>query len=121
MIENSNMIVVQEGNKIHLFNAQDILMIKAERYYVNIHCIDKKVLIRITLKKLAGQLPINFIRISKSLVMNIYYIRRVDELKSTLTLHTAQGLELQVTQKYKEQFKERIKSVFPSLQEIHAL
>lgn len=99
-------IIITEGNKKHLFANNEIKCIKSDRYYVNIFCESKKLLVRITLKKLEEVLPINFIRISKSVIINTLFVTRIEASKSSCCVVLSGELEYQVTDKYQSSFDE---------------
>ena len=94
-------IIIPEGNKKHLFNANEIKFIKADRYYMNVLCNGKKVLIRITMKKLEQLLPSYFLRINKSVIVNMVFVIRIEESKSSCSIVLANDIEHQVTENYK--------------------
>lgn len=94
-------IVIPEGNKKYLFNANEIKFIKADRYYMNILCNGKKVLIRITMKKLEQLLPSYFLRINKSVIVNMVFAIRIEESKSSCCIVLVNEMEHQVTEKYR--------------------
>lgn len=104
MINSSNRIIVPEGNKKHLFDINEVKFIKADRYYVNVFCLNRKVLIRITMKKLEEMLPHLFIRISKSVIINVRHVVRIEESKSSSCVVLSGEIEQQVSEKYKLEF-----------------
>jgi len=97
-------IIISEGNKKHLFSKREIKFIKSDRYYVNIFCTHRKILIRITLKKLEEVLPPNFLRINKSVIVNTEFIVRIEETKASCSIIIPDEIEHQVTEKYKAMF-----------------
>lgn len=104
MINFPNKIIIPEGNKKHLFDINEVKFIKADRYYVNVYCLNRKVLIRITLKKLEQLLPTVFIRISKSVIINIPHVVRIEESKSSCCVVLNGDIEQQVSERYKLEF-----------------
>lgn len=104
MINFPNKIIIPEGNKKHLFDINEVKFIKADRYYVNVFCFNKKVLIRITMKKLEELLPPMFIRISKSVIINVRHVVRIEESKSSCSIVLSGEIEQQVSEKYKLEF-----------------
>jgi len=97
-------IVIPEGNKKHLFSKHEIRSIKSDRYYANVFCENKKILVRITLKKLEELLPRNFIRISKSVIINSLFVIRIEASKASCCVVLSGEIQYQVTDKYKSQF-----------------
>lgn len=104
MINFPNKIIIPEGNKKHLFDINEVKFIKADRYYVNVLCLNRKVLIRITMKKLEQMLPPMFIRISKSVIINVRHVVRIEESKSSCCVVLSGEIEQQVSEKYKLEF-----------------
>lgn len=55
----------------------------------------------ITLKELQTRLPNNFLRIHRSYIINIYYIKKISrDLTSNFIVHLKDGVELPVSQSY---------------------
>lgn len=100
----ANKIVIPEGNIKHLFDLNEIKFIKADRYYVNVICENKKILVRITLKKLEQLLPFYFVRISKSVIINMEKVIRIQESKSNCSVFLKGEIQHQVTEKHKSLF-----------------
>lgn len=94
-------IIIPEGNKKHLFNKNEIKFIKSDKYYMNIHCNDRKVMIRITMKQLESILPSNFLRINKSIIVNTSFVVRIEESKSSCCVILPDETEYQVSEKFK--------------------
>jgi DNA-binding LytR/AlgR family response regulator len=101
MIDVPVKIIIPEGNKKYIFNANEIKFIKADRYYMNIMCMGKKVLVRITMKKLEQLLPSYFLRINKSVIVNMIFAIRIEESKSSCCIVLANEIEHQVTEIYR--------------------
>ncbi|RIV31576.1 LytTR family transcriptional regulator [Flagellimonas lutimaris] len=104
MIYFPDKIIIPEGNKKHLFDINEVKFIKADRYYVNVFCFSKKVLIRITMKKLEELLPTIFVRVSKSVIINVRHIVRIEESKLSCCVILTGEIEQQVSEKYKGEF-----------------
>lgn len=102
------LVIIPEGNKRHFFKNEDIVWIKADKYYVTVHTIKKRFLIRITMKKLSDILPSNFIRINKSTLINIFAIRLVTKNKVNSTVTLRNNLEINLSTVYCENFEELI-------------
>ncbi|GJM34563.1 MAG: hypothetical protein DHS20C18_35640 [Saprospiraceae bacterium] len=68
-------ICIPEGKTLHLFESDQIVWIKADGYHSEIHKIEEESqLIRILLKDINQLLPDNFIRISRSIIINKNYV-----------------------------------------------
>jgi len=68
-------------NKPHIIKVDDIIFIKAEGEYSNIHLIDGlKILKRKSLKEWEKQLPSNiFLRIHRSTIINVNYLNKIEK------------------------------------------
>lgn len=97
-------IIIPEGNKKHLFGKNEIKFIRSDRYYVNIHCSGRKVLVRITMKQLEQILPSYFLRINKSVIVNTQFVVRIEENKSSCCIVLTDEIEQQVTEKFRTMF-----------------
>ncbi len=84
-----NKICIPEGKTSHLFENDQIEWIKADGYYCEIHTVEGTMrLIRILLKEVHHLLPDNFIRISRSVVLNKQFVSsfRNDTSETTFVL-----------------------------------
>lgn len=70
--------LVHSGSKDLFVNVDEIAWIEAADYYVCLHAADKKHLLREPIKKLEAELdPSRFIRIHRSAIVNLNYIREI--------------------------------------------
>ena len=61
---------------------EDLIWIKSELNYLELHCIDAKHLIRSTLKELVERLPSgSFLQVHKSYCVNVSYLTAIDHSK----------------------------------------
>lgn len=83
-------IPIKFGEKIFFINVEDIKYIKAKSPYVLLSCISgKQTLLRETISKWEEKLPSNlFLRISKSLIINIDQINKMEKLSTNSYLLT---------------------------------
>ena len=71
---------IKVGNRIRLFDFEDIVYLKAEDKYVRVFINDgKSHLSERTLRTLENQLPTNFIRIHRSFIINSTYIQEIQK------------------------------------------
>ncbi|MDP2114276.1 MAG: LytTR family DNA-binding domain-containing protein, partial [Bacteroidota bacterium] len=80
-----------------LINPNEILFCKAEGHYTELHFVNKnRELTNMFLSKIEQILnPFNFVRISRSMVVNKNYIRKVFPTTDTLIL-SVNGLEYEI-------------------------
>ncbi|HVK58903.1 MAG TPA: LytTR family DNA-binding domain-containing protein [Candidatus Kapabacteria bacterium] len=103
-------LAIRSTGKITLLVFSEILWINGAGNYIEIRVGQKTHLLRQTLSSIALQLPSNFIRISKSQIVNIQLIRELRPKShgdSILTLHD--GTELTVTRSYRQLLREKLK------------
>lgn len=103
----SAMLVTETNNKKMLIAVKDILYFSANPPYVNIHHTSKKYLHTGTLKSLETQLaPEQFVRIHKSLLMNIQYVASYQSrLNGDYDLTLSDGSLLRLSRNYAAAFK----------------
>ncbi|MCL6275589.1 response regulator transcription factor [Muricauda sp. 2012CJ35-5] len=87
---------IRHGSTIELVDQDQIKHIIASGYYVDIFTVERKYLLRESLTKLMSKLNSQFIRIHRSTIININYIRQLE--------YTAYG-DIVVIMKYDERFK----------------
>lgn len=79
----SKMIEIPEGNKMHFIEKEKIMYLCAEGYYTYFIESQEKKMIRISLKKLEEILPADFLRINKSTIINKKYIMELTRNKNS--------------------------------------
>lgn len=83
-------LIVKADGQLHFLNQRDIRWVQAQGDYVKIHVKGQGLLVRMTMTKTAQLLdPSVFLRIRKSAIVNLAYVRRV---KQTQGSH--RGMEL---------------------------
>ncbi len=106
------LVIKNDNNERLLLPITDIRWIDAAGDYMCIHTPNETHIIRITMKKLAANLDPNvFVRIHKSTLVNIEYIRSVKSLKnSECIIALDEEVNLKVSRNYSAQIHEHIKS-----------
>jgi len=82
---------------LHAINPNDILYIKSDDVYVDIHTHNGIVVQRKLLKEIAEELPENFVRVHRSYIVNKHYI----EHRSSREL-IVRGEEIPLSRMYKQ-------------------
>lgn len=86
--------------KIHV---DDVIYIEASTIYAVLHLKDKKLLYRVALNLLEQQLPINFIRVHRSFIINTNFIKDHKYLNNnTFMINMANADVILSSRKYKE-------------------
>lgn len=104
----SKMLIVPEGVKNYFIEKDKLHYIYAEGYYANFVMEKEKKLIRISLKKLDGLLPENFIRINKSTIINKDYIVELITNKTTCKVIMPDKNEFYVSHTFEPGFTQSI-------------
>lgn len=70
---------VKQNNLYHKVRFEDVLYIKSEHVYVEIHTIDsKRYLVRSSMNDFVTNLPSNFFRLHRSYTINIHYMDAIN-------------------------------------------
>jgi len=101
----SRVVVIPEGAKSYFIEKDKLHYIYAEGYYANFVCGKEKKLIRISLKKLDGLLPENFIRINKSTIINKEFIVELITHKTTSKVIMPDKNEFYISDTFAEAFR----------------
>jgi len=99
--QENNTLTVKEGYKSIKIPYFNILFLKSDNIYVEIHTTNKKYVERITLEKILTRIESkNFIRIHRSYAVNIDYVKEFFSNKLKL-----EDFTLPVSRKYREEIK----------------
>jgi two-component system LytT family response regulator len=103
-------LVIKATGRVYFLKTEDIDWIEACGNYVNLHTGDETHLLRETLGHLEGRLdPEKFLRIHRSRLVNIDYIKELSPLFNgdyTVTLHN--GMELTLSRTYRDRLQDLI-------------
>lgn len=100
---NRNAIFIKDRNKYKKIEMKDILWIKADGNYLEVHAQNGIHLIRATLSNFTDKLNNNFIRTHKSYIVNVDYITKVEG--NRIALNTE---KIPVSRMYKELLFEKL-------------
>ena len=102
----SNMLAVKKGKDITFLDFSDIFMIRVENKQVNIFTEDNEYHVKKALYQVEESLNQNFVRISKTTIVNIKKIERVaPSLKGMMFIMLKNGLKDNISRKYLPEFK----------------
>ncbi|MFL5787818.1 MAG: LytR/AlgR family response regulator transcription factor [Flavisolibacter sp.] len=96
---------IKTDRRLIKINFSEILFFEAQKEYVNVHTATEKYLFYKRMKELEEQLPVNFIRIHHSYIINLNYIARIEG--ATVTINNK---EIPIGSSFKDEFQKRIKS-----------
>ena len=103
-------IVVSDPFKKYLIGSNDILFIKANTPYIEIHTSDKKYLEQNSLKDMMQQLDQNiFVRVHKSSILNINCVKNfTSRMNGDYDVRMNNGDTLRVSRNYAGAFKAKV-------------
>lgn len=100
---------VKDGSRIHLISLEELVYIQASGDYVTLFTEDKQFLKEQTMKSLVSQLPVHFVRIHRSAIVNSNYIARIELFeKQSYRLRLKNGLYLKISAAGYKQLKESL-------------
>lgn len=99
-----------DGTKLRL-DAETICWLQADGNYVDIVTTDRKYTERITLKKMAAQLPLrnDFLRVHKSYIVRLDKVERVDKKGTFLMIA---GQQIPIGRTYRDKVRQRLDKLF---------
>jgi two-component system, LytTR family, response regulator LytT len=72
-------LFIKEGNYFHKVKFADILYLESEHVYVNVHTLDKKIMVRTSMQQYLDNFDQNrFFRIHRSYVVNLDHIQTIN-------------------------------------------
>jgi len=97
-------LIVKADGQLHFLNQRDIRWVQAQGDYVKIHVKGHGLLVRMTMSKAAQLLdPAVFLRIRKSAIVNLAYVRRVKQLQgSNRGMELDDGTTIPIGASYRE-------------------
>ena len=105
--EDSNEILaVKNGSDIALLEFNDVFMLRVENKQVKVYAENNEYLIRKPLYQVEESLSGDFVRISKTTIVNLKKIKRVaPSLKGMMFIELKNGLKDNISRKYLPDFK----------------
>ncbi|MBE6497502.1 MAG: LytTR family transcriptional regulator [Methanobrevibacter sp.] len=104
--ESSGMIAVKKGSDIALLELGDIYMFRVEDKQVNVYTQDSSYVVKKALYQVEESLNGDFVRISKTTIVNLKKIQRVaPSLKGMMFIELKNGLKDNISRKYLPDFK----------------
>lgn len=104
--ESNDMLAVRKGSDIALLEMGDVYMLRVEEKQVKVYDEDKEYLIKKPLYQVEETLNSDFVRISKTTIVNLKKIERVaPSLKGMMFIQLKNGLKDNISRKYLPDFK----------------
>ncbi len=104
--ESSDMVAVKKGSDIALLQMDEIFMFRVEDKQVKVYTESGEYLIKKPLYQVEGNLSTDFVRISKTTIVNLKKVERVaPSLKGMMFIQLKNGLKDNISRKYLPDFK----------------
>lgn len=95
-------LILKANGKINFILKESIIWVEAYDYYIKIHVAEQYFLVRESMKNVLLKLGHSFVRIHKSSIVNIAFIKSLDKLvNNELKLALTNGQLLKVSRSYK--------------------
>lgn len=107
--ESSDMLAVKKGSDIALLQLEEVFMLRVEDKQVKVYTQSSEYLIKKPLYQVEETLSSDFVRISKTTVVNLKKIERVaPSLKGMMFIELKNGLKDNISRKYLPDFKKAL-------------
>ena len=104
--DTNEILAVKNGSDITLFQFDDVFMLRVENKQVKVYAENNEYLIRKPLYQVEESLSGDFVRISKTTIVNLKKIKRVaPSLKGMMFIELKNGLKDNISRKYLPDFK----------------
>ena len=104
--ESKDMIAVKKGSDISFLEFNDIFMFRVENKQVKTFTDDQEYIIKKPLYQIEESLSSDFVRISKTTIVNLKKIERVaPSLRGMMFIELKNGLKDNISRKYLPEFK----------------
>ena len=107
--DSNDMLAVKKGSDIALLEFDDVFMLRVEDKQVNVYTENGQYLVKKPLYQVEETLSSDFVRISKTTIVNLRKIERVaPSLKGMMFIQLKNGLKDNISRKYLPEFKEAL-------------
>ena len=107
--ESSDMIAVKKGSDIALLQQDEIFMFRVEDKQVKVYTENNDYIIKKPLYQVEDTLSSDFVRISKTTIVNLKKVERVaPSLKGMMFIQLKNGLKDNISRKYLPDFKQAL-------------
>ena len=108
-MNDNSILAVKKGQDIVLLDFEDIFMIRVEEKQTKVYAEDKDYLVKKPLYQIEENLDSNFVRVSKTTIVNLRKIKRVaPSLRGMMFIELKNGLKDNISRKYLSDFKEAL-------------
>lgn len=107
--DSSEMLAVKRGSDIALLEFSDVYMFRVENKQVKVYTENSEYQIKKALYQVEENLPSDFVRISKTTIVNLKKVERVaPSLKGMMFIQLKNGLKDNISRKYLPNFKQAL-------------
>ena len=107
--ESRHVLTLKDGDKFSVLSLNDIYIACVEEKDVVVYCKDKKYISKKRLYELEESLGNDFLRISKSTIINLNHVKNVvPSFKGVMYLNMKNGSSGIISRKYLPEFKRRL-------------
>ena len=107
--DSNDMLAVKKGSDIALLEFDDVFMLRVEDKQVNVYTENGQYLVKKPLYQVEETLSSDFVRISKTTIVNLRKIERVaPSLKGMMFIKLKNGLKDNISRKYLPDFKQAL-------------
>lgn len=107
--DSNDMLAVKKGSDIALLEFSDVFMLRVEDKQVKVYTEKSEYLIKKPLYQVEETLSSDFVRISKTTIVNLRKIERVaPSLKGMMFIQLKNGLKDNISRKYLPDFKQAL-------------
>ena len=108
-MSDNSILAVKKGQDIVLLDFEDIFMIRVEEKQTKVYTEDKDYLVKKPLYQIEENLDSNFVRVSKTTIVNLRKIKRVaPSLRGMMFIELKNGLKDNISRKYLSDFKDAL-------------
>ncbi len=105
-MSDNSILAVKNGQDIVLLDFEDIFMIRVEEKQTKVYTENKDYLVKKPLYQIEENLDSNFVRVSKTTIVNLRKIKRVaPSLRGMMFIELKNGLKDNISRKYLSDFK----------------
>ena len=107
--DSNDMLAVKKGSDIALLELDDVYMIRVENKQVNVYTQNGEYQTKKPLYQVEEGLTVDFVRISKTTIVNLKKVRRVaPSLRGMMFIELKNGLKDNISRKYLPDFKKAL-------------
>ena len=107
--ESNDMLAVKKGSDIALLQFSEVYMFRVENKQVKVYTQSSEYLVKKPLYQLEESLGSDFVRISKTTIVNLKKVERVaPSLKGMMFIQLKNGLKDNISRKYLPDFKQAL-------------